>query len=122
MNTAQMRLKRVFVVFAAILVTCGFVLVFRPPCLILKAFGVVCPACGTTRMSLSLLHGDWQAAFHENPFMLFFLPAAVVFGGAEAVRYVRGKRLLSSYPGVWALFALVLIGAVAFAVYRNLAL
>ena len=122
MKTAETRLKKVIAVFAAVLATCAAVLVFRPPCLILKAFGVLCPACGTTHMALALLQGDLQSAFRENPWMLFLLPAAAVFGGAEAVRYVRGKRLLSAYPAVWVLFALVLIGSVAFAVHRNLVL
>ena len=122
MDMAQARRRKVFTVFGAVLVTCAAVLVFRPPCLILKTFGVLCPACGTTHMALSLLQGDLQGAYRENPLMLFLLPTAVVFGGVEAVRYVREKRLLSTRPVAWVLFALVLLGSVAFAVYRNLAL
>ncbi|MCS7481889.1 DUF2752 domain-containing protein [Umezawaea endophytica] len=32
--------------------------------------GLDCPACGSTRMVYSLLHGDLAAAWHFNPVML----------------------------------------------------
>lgn len=36
-------------------------------CLFRQLLHIPCPACGSTRSVLALLHGDWQAAFHLNP-------------------------------------------------------
>lgn len=68
----QRRIKRALAtVFgaAAVLVV---LYILRPPCLVRKVFGVLCPSCGTTRMIAALLQLDFAGAWALNPFMLFF--------------------------------------------------
>jgi hypothetical protein len=44
-------------------------------CLFRQCFGIPCPACGSTRSILRLLHGDFAGALQLNPlgFLLAFL-------------------------------------------------
>lgn len=96
----QRRIKRALAaVFgaAAVLVV---LYILRPPCLVRKVFGVLCPSCGTTRMIAALLQLDFAGAWALNPFMLLFLPFALLWGVLEAVRYAKGKPplLFSAFP------------------------
>lgn len=96
----QRRIKRALAaVFgaAAVLVV---LYILRPPCLVRKVFGVLCPSCGTTRMIAALLQLDFAGAWALNPFMLFFLPFALLWGVLEAVRYAKANRrcFLSAFP------------------------
>lgn len=78
------RIKRALAAFfgaAAVLVV---LYILRPPCLVRKVFGVLCPSCGTTRMIAALLQLDFAGAWALNPFMLFFLPFAFLWGVLEA--------------------------------------
>lgn len=101
--------------FAAFLV-----LLWRPDCLILRATGLYCPGCGGQRMLLALLRGDLPLAFRQNPLLFCLLPPAVCWALAEAVRYVRGKRLLCLSKGFQAALIAVLALTTVFAVLRNL--
>ena len=93
--------------------------ILKPPCLIRRVFHVLCPSCGTTRMVSALLRFDFAEAWALNPFMLFFLPFALLWGVSEAVRYVKGKvPLISERAGV-VIWALWFIAAIAFGVWRN---
>jgi hypothetical protein len=58
-----------------------------------------------TRAGLSLLHGDWRAALHFNPFIFVIVPFVVIacFKRSAALNY------------------LFLAMLAAFSVYRNLA-
>jgi len=56
--------------------------------------GLDCPACGGLRLAHDLLHGDLEAALHDNPFLLLCSPALAVLlwrgrkgraAGSEAV-------------------------------------
>ena len=114
------RVRTVALLWMIAALICAAALWLRPPCLIRLAFGVLCPACGTTHMVFRLLRLDFAGAFAENPLMFFLLPAAAVFAAAETVRYLRGKRALSAYPAAWAAFAAVTAIGIAFAVWRNL--
>lgn len=67
-----------------------------------------------------LLRLDLAGALRENGLMLFLLPVFLLYAVLETVRYLRGKRLLSSRPAAWAALAAVTLLAVAFAVWRNL--
>jgi hypothetical protein len=39
--------------------------------------GLLCPACGGTRMVYDLMHGDFTAAFHDNALLLIVSPAGL---------------------------------------------
>ncbi|WP_417115090.1 DUF2752 domain-containing protein [Hominenteromicrobium mulieris] len=95
--------------------------ILRPPCLVRKVFGVLCPSCGTTRMIAALLQLDFAGAWALNPFMLFFLPFALLWGVLEAVRYAKGKPPLLFKRFSVALWAAWFLSALIFGVWRNFA-
>lgn len=117
----QRRIKRALAaVFgaAAVLVV---LYILRPPCLVRKVFGVLCPSCGTTRMIAALLQLDFAGAWALNPFMLFFLPFALLWGVLEAVRYAKSKPPLLFKRFSIALWAAWFLSALIFGVWRNFA-
>ncbi|PJE96383.1 hypothetical protein CUT44_17865 [Streptomyces carminius] len=81
--------------------------------------GLLCPACGGTRLAYDLLHGDLAAAFHDNALLLVLGgPAAAYLGGRWLVAGLRGRRWRPS-AGRWGTVAIVGT-AVVWAVVRNL--
>ena len=96
------------------------ILLLRPECLILKYTGFYCAGCGTQHMVWALLRGDLSGAVYENIFMMIFLPAALLYAGAELVRYVQGKPLLYRRKAVLTALCLLLIAGMLFTVLRNL--
>ncbi|MCT9093575.1 DUF2752 domain-containing protein [Streptomyces sp. ASQP_92] len=79
--------------------------------------GLNCPACGGTRMTYSLLHGDMGGALRANPVLLAALPFAWYAYGRWALAGLRGRshRLSLGRRGV----LLVLGTALAWTVVRN---
>ncbi|KAB7847726.1 DUF2752 domain-containing protein [Streptomyces mobaraensis NBRC 13819 = DSM 40847] len=64
-----------------------------PRCPFHWATGLLCPACGGTRMAYDLLHGDLGAAFHDNALLLLLgLPAATYLCGRWLAEGLRGRR------------------------------
>jgi hypothetical protein len=89
-----------------------------PRCPFNWATGLLCPACGGTRMAYDLLHGDVGRAFHDNAVLLLAAPLALWMFGRWLVEGLRGRR--------WRLVAgprasLAVLGvAVTWTVVRNL--
>ena len=54
------------------------------PCLFRKITGIPCPSCGTTHSVLSIIKGDFGAAFYQNPLgfllalMLVIIPVWII--------------------------------------------
>jgi hypothetical protein len=91
-----------------------------PRCPIEWATGLLCPACGGTRMVYDLMHGDLTAAFHDNAALLLLgLPAAAYLWVRLLRDGLRGRRYSTS-PGPGGTAA-ILGAAVAWALVRNLA-
>lgn len=63
-----------------------------PRCPFNWATGLLCPACGGTRLVYDLLHGDPVRAFHENALMLVVSPAALWMFGRWVAEGLRGRR------------------------------
>ncbi|WP_326597372.1 DUF2752 domain-containing protein [Streptomyces sp. NBC_01803] len=64
-----------------------------PRCPVNWATGLLCPACGGTRMAYDLLHGDLAAALHDNAALLLLgLPLGAWFGGRWLYEGLRGRR------------------------------
>jgi Protein of unknown function (DUF2752) len=63
-----------------------------PRCPFNWATGLLCPACGGTRLAYDLLHGDPVRAFHENALLLITLPAFLWMCGRWLVEGLRGRR------------------------------
>jgi hypothetical protein len=54
--------------------------------------GLLCPACGGTRLAYDHLHGDVTRAFHENALMFAVLPVALWMCGRWLYEGLRGRR------------------------------
>ncbi|WP_189159515.1 DUF2752 domain-containing protein [Lentzea pudingi] len=80
--------------------------------------GLNCPACGVTRMTHALLHGDVVSAFHFNAALLVLgLPLAVwLFARWTRAKWTGERRSVPKSVG----FAVLVVGAV-WGVGRNLA-
>jgi hypothetical protein len=64
-----------------------------PRCPVNWATGLLCPACGGTRMAYDLMHGDLAAALHDNAALLTIgLPVAVYMSGRWLYEGLRGRR------------------------------
>lgn len=120
---AQDTKKRIYQV-AAVCLGLGlfslFLLLWKPPCLILRFTGLYCPGCGGQRMIFSLLHGDFPAAFQRNPFLFCLLPLLLLYSIIETVRYIRGKSPLYKRKSVWITGIVLAALSLVFMVLRNL--
>ena len=97
-----------------------FLLLWKPPCLILHATGLYCPGCGGQRMVFALLRGDFPTAFQRNPFLFCLLPLLTFYLIWEVVRYIRDSAPLYKKKPVWVGGIAVCILALLFMVLRNL--
>ncbi|MEW2523186.1 DUF2752 domain-containing protein [Actinacidiphila alni] len=89
-----------------------------PRCPFNWATGLLCPACGGTRMVYDLMHGDFVRAFHDNAVLLLAAPLALWLLGRWLVDGLRGRRRrLVVSPRV----SMAVLGvAVTWTVVRNL--
>ncbi|WP_345621186.1 DUF2752 domain-containing protein [Streptomyces ziwulingensis] len=89
-----------------------------PACPFRFVTGLLCPACGGTRMVHDLMHGHLGAAWLDNRALLLAAPFALALWARWTVEGLRGR--------VWrprlapASQVLILLTAVAWAVLRNL--
>lgn len=89
-----------------------------PRCPFNWATGLLCPACGGTRLVYDLMHGDPARAFHDNALMLLVSPLALWACGRWLFEGLRGRRwrpVMSPRAQ-----AVLLSTAVVWAVVRNL--
>lgn len=88
-----------------------------PPCLLYTLTGLYCPACGGTRATFDLLHGDVGGAFARNPAVPFLLVAVLAW---VTYRFAFRRRHGTAAPAVPA-WVPVGLGAAAlvFGVLRN---
>ncbi|MDT0265925.1 DUF2752 domain-containing protein [Streptomyces sp. DSM 44915] len=64
-----------------------------PRCPVHWATGLLCPACGGTRMSYDLLHLDLPGAFVANPVLLTLgVPLGLYLSGRWLAAGLRGER------------------------------
>lgn len=88
------------------------------PCIFNKITGLQCPGCGNTRAAISILQGDFAAAFKYNAlFPLEFFYLVWVFCIAS-ISYIKGKRFNYDPPCQWFDIA-VLVIITAWGVIRN---
>ncbi|NHA69884.1 DUF2752 domain-containing protein [Phycicoccus flavus] len=89
-----------------------------PGCFLLATTGLYCPACGGTRATYDLLHGDVTSAFARNPMVPPLYLAVALVVAYHVVRRRLGHRTSTDVPP-WlpvAIGVLVLL----FGVVRNL--
>ncbi|MBZ3907550.1 MULTISPECIES: DUF2752 domain-containing protein [Streptomyces] len=63
-----------------------------PQCPFRYVTGLLCPACGGTRMVYDLMHGQFAAAWHDNRVLLLAAPFALALLGRWSVEGLRGRR------------------------------
>lgn len=92
-----------------------------PPCFIRSMTGFLCPGCGVTRATLSLLRFRPIEAFRYNPPYTVFLAVAAVWFVWFAVN-AFSKRYKKPFASKWYPIAgvVLLVVSVAFGVVRNL--
>lgn len=88
-----------------------------PRCPFRYVTGLLCPACGGTRMVYDLMHGHFTQAWLDNRMLLLASPFALALLGKWMVEGLRGRRW---HPRLTRRTqALVLLVAVAWTVVRN---
>ncbi|MER5948931.1 DUF2752 domain-containing protein [Streptomyces sp. NPDC001904] len=85
-----------------------------PRCPFRWATGLLCPACGGTRMVYDLMHGQFSAAWHDNRALLIAAPFALALLGRWAWEGLRGRRWQPRIPvrGQAAILATALVWTV----------
>ena len=79
----------------------------------------MCPGCGITHYFVALLQLHFADAYSANPFLFVLMPFLVTYGIYRSHLYIKTGS--EEYTGVeLGLLLLTLVGAIAFAVYRNL--
>lgn len=63
-----------------------------PQCPFRYVTGLLCPACGGSRMVYDLMHGQFAAAWHDNRVLLLAAPFALALLGRWFVEGLRGRR------------------------------
>ena len=124
-DSPRLRLFRVLALCAALLLAgCAYAVVceltgFGLPCVFYSLTGWLCPGCGVSRMCISLLRGDFAAAWDYNAAILCLLPFGLAVAIDIAVRYVRDG---SKQPHPWAsvILWMMLAALLSFGVWRNL--
>ena len=86
-------------------------------CYIYEIFGVKCPACGATRMMLSLARFDLKKAFLYNPFLLVTLPYVVT----EVIYFFYLNESKKSINKINQIVLFIWVGAfILFGILRNI--
>ncbi|MBL3667872.1 DUF2752 domain-containing protein [Streptomyces sp. M2CJ-2] len=89
-----------------------------PRCPFRAVTGLLCPACGGTRMVYDLMHGHFAAAWLDNRALLLAAPLALVLWGRWTIEGLRG-RFWAPRLAPW-VQVLILLTAVAWTVARNI--
>jgi hypothetical protein len=92
---------------------------FYPQCPIHRAFGILCPGCGTTRAFAALLHGNITEALRLNALTTLLAPVAAAYAIAACTRLLLEKPLRLPEPPPPAIYA-TLTAAILFTIARNL--
>ncbi|MCX2927182.1 DUF2752 domain-containing protein [Streptomyces sp. NEAU-W12] len=89
-----------------------------PRCPLRAVTGLLCPACGGTRMAYDLMHGQFAAAWLDNRALLLAAPFALALWGRWTLEGLRGRSWAPRIgPRVQ---ALILATAVTWTIARNI--
>ena len=89
------------------------------PCPIRLVTGFKCPGCGISHMFVKMAHFDVIRAYHENQFVIILFPIGLIYGIYKAYKYIYKDDSRMSIVESIVIFILLLF-AIAFAIYRNL--
>jgi hypothetical protein len=88
-----------------------------PVCPFRALTGLQCPACGGTRMTYDLMHGDLAAAWQDNALLLILAPFLLWLLASWAVAGWRGQTYRVTLPRYGG--GVLLAVALTWAVLRN---
>ncbi|MFD5575168.1 DUF2752 domain-containing protein [Streptomyces cadmiisoli] len=88
-----------------------------PQCPFRLVTGLLCPACGGTRMTYDLMHGDLAHAWLDNRALLLAAPLALALWGRWTVEGLRGRSWSPRIARRGQ--ALILLTAVVWTAVRN---
>ncbi|CAM5542039.1 DUF2752 domain-containing protein [Streptomyces fumanus] len=91
---------------------------FLPPCPFHLVTGLLCPACGGTRMVYDLMHGHLAQAWADNRLLLLAAPFALALLARWSWEGLRGRRWSPRLGRRTQ--AAILVTAVVWTVARNL--
>lgn len=121
----RLRIRKLILTLAVLLaVGIGYALLIRftgfgIACPINRLTGLECPGCGATRMCLSLMTGDFAAAWSYNPALICAFPFGIAIGADLACRYVKyGDKRLDPWANV--LMWLLIVSLLIFGILRNI--
>ena len=92
-----------------------------PPCIFYELTGLYCVGCGTGRAFLSMLHGNFYAAFRFQPLLFVFLPLIIYYSAKKYIAFVFGRDVLP-FPKIQSRFfgIFILVVIIAYLILRNL--
>lgn len=89
------------------------------PCLYKLSTGLLCPACGITRMISSMIQLDFAAAYGYNKALFLTWPVIAGVFVVEEIKYIRrGERKM--YPASRVILSVEIIFLLLFAIVRNI--
>jgi len=86
--------------------------VLAPKCPFRLLTGLDCPACGSQRALHALLHAEWAAALHYNPFLMLSIPYLLLVCYTSWGRSDRARRWRAwvQHPQVVRVYFVLLVG------------
>lgn len=86
-------------------------------CPILKYLHIYCPACGVTRMILSILELDFYQAFRFNPLIFILLIMLILFSIVQISTFINKRKFIHINNKVYIVLIIVLI---VYTIMRNM--
>lgn len=86
-------------------------------CPILKYFHIYCPACGVTRMILSILELDFYQAFRFNPLIFILLVILILFSIVQMFTFINKRKFIYINNKIYIGLIIVLI---VYTIMRNM--
>lgn len=89
------------------------------PCIFHQLTGLYCPGCGTTRMCLALVKGNFMTAFRCNQAIFLIMPLGLLLALKIIFNYIKLGVIRLSKCQIYILWGIV-VWLVLFGVLRNI--
>lgn len=122
MNKSYLNGRKIAVIATLIAITAIYFFInpaeinFGVQCFFYKTTGLYCPGCGGQRAFHSLLHGNFQRAFHYNLLIYLMIPLVA----AKFYEEIFEKKLIPSFLFSKQFLIILIIFVVIFTVLRNI--